>query len=70
MSGQETQAEGAEPVVPSPTTELHAHLVSDLVLARSLQASLGRSDAGRHVALAVTKLEEALLWLNAGRVLH
>ena len=29
----------------------------------------GRSERGRHLALVATKVEEALLWLDAGKVL-
>lgn len=45
---------------------LDVKLIDALHLARKERDAAGRSERGRQLSLIVTKLEEAVLWLNAG----
>lgn len=50
----------------SPDTDLLRHyILGALEAAKARKESAGRSEAGRHLALVVTKLEESLLWAKA-----
>jgi hypothetical protein len=50
-------------------TDLTSNLQSCLAIVKTAKSLAGHSDAGRHLALVQTKIEEALLWNVAEAVL-